>query len=337
MPSDDVVAGAREGSATGEWTDGIFTPAPGRPDHGAPAAERLQPRRRPRSPGSRSPERQLHGPGRPGPRLDYDPALRRAQAEDHRRLPHRVPKVGSYYWRVGPSSSTGYAPTGRRPALPRRRPRRSHAIRTKPPTSSTRRVFYRCRPRLGAEDRCGDLRAADRAPTRIPHGRPAELRVSPHALVAADDPEERRVLLAGPPGRRQRQGGPVAGHPLAVPRAWPDQPEPVTRTGAGCGHAVLLRVDPVERASKYIVCLYDDTGPGGVALHHGPHHAGRRRACVPEEAGDYGLARAIDEGASPAVPTVFRPRTRRLHTTTRRPATTGHRSPAPRSRDRPPP
>lgn len=121
---------------------------------------------------------------------------------------------------------------------------------------------------------------------------------SPPATLANDEYywRVRAVDASGNPS-------PWPATPWHVRRGWADQAEPVHPSGTIAGAVPFFyEWTPVERASKYSVHLYDDTGDE--VCSYSTVHTTLAGECVPDTAGDYvWKVRATDGPVSPAVVT----------------------------------
>ena len=210
-----------------------------------------------------------------------------------RRRPTSRPirRPGRYFWRVRAELTTGYCvglvgvaslrgqgPAGRRAGLARGQLRPEGA---------------RHRPGLGA--RCAAPRptSSRSAPTTTFGAATMELSESgivSTQLLAAPDPQQRRVLLAGPAGRRQRQRGPVA-RPAATGTPWKFRRGLAGPADPGLPPAhrrptppVLLPVDR-HRAGQQVHGLpVRQHRAADLHHHHGAHHRRRRVRAPPRRA-----------------------------------------------------
>ncbi len=124
------------------------------------------------------------------------------------------------------------------------------------------RLPHRRSPRLGAPARCGDLRRAHRHRPQLPVRRPPAARCHRHPILPTGGTPQRRLLLAGAPGQRQRPGR----RPGPTPPGGSPGPG---RTSLASVHPtreyrqrnpLFYEWDPVEHASSYRVHLYDADG-----------------------------------------------------------------------------
>ena len=85
--------------------------------------------------------------------------------------------------------------------------------------------------------------------------------------------------------------------PWRFTRAWPDRPEPVYPIGAPAADTPFFyEWNAVERASEYVLHLYDDTGREKCSVT--TLYTAVAGQCVPEEAGTYRwLVQGIDDPA----------------------------------------
>ena len=271
LPADEVWwrVRARVGAARSDWTTSSMTPrqrtAPvagataGRHGlHASPDAAVLVAA----GPGGDV----LHRAGQPGRGLHRPRPDRRADPEDDGGLPRRVPRGG-----LLPLAGPGAARHGvrhrvvGRPAVrgglhDRGRAHRTGDVHDKDVPEDV--LPDRRRPRLGAPARCRDLRRAHRHRPQFPVRRPPAARCHRHPVLPTGGTPQRRLLLAGARGQRQRPGqclarDPLAVHPGLAGPAWVVHP---TGTYRQRGTPFFYEWEPVEHASSYQVHLYDADG-----------------------------------------------------------------------------